>query len=68
MKEGYEDILHRYPDSDWLRNMYAGMACRAKDGETYRSIMSELGGRVLPEVWRGKYSIKMCDEHVSSEE
>jgi membrane associated rhomboid family serine protease len=66
MKEGYEDILIRYPDSDWLRNMYAGMACRAKDGETYSAIMSELSDRVLPEAWQGKYSVKMCNEHVNS--
>lgn len=62
MKEGYEDIVARYPDSYWLRNLYAGMACRAKDGETYRAIMSELGNRVLPEAWKGKYSVKMCNE------
>jgi hypothetical protein len=66
VKEGYEDILDRYPDSDWLRNMYAGMACRAKDAETYRAIMSELGDRVLPEAWRGKYSVEMCNGHASS--
>lgn len=66
MKEGYEDLLDRYPDSDWLKNMYAGMACRAKDGVTYRAIISELGDRVLAEAWRGKYSVKMCNEYVGS--
>lgn len=66
VKAGYEDMLDRYPKSDWLRNVYAGMACRAKDAETYRALMSELGDRVLPEAWVGKYTIEMCKEHVNS--
>ncbi|GFE90266.1 rhomboid family intramembrane serine protease [Steroidobacter agaridevorans] len=66
VKEGYEDMLDRYPDSDWLRNVYAWMACRARDAETYRAVVSELGDRVLPQAWMGKYSIEMCNEHVSS--
>jgi hypothetical protein len=64
MKAGYEDMLKRYPNSEWLRNMYAGMACRAKDTQTYRSMMSHLGARALPEAWRGKYSMQMCNERM----
>jgi membrane associated rhomboid family serine protease len=66
MKAGYEDILDRYPNSEWLRNMYAQMACRAKDAETYRAVIAELGDRVLPEAWEGKYTVALCDEHVKS--
>jgi hypothetical protein len=66
VKEGYEDMLDRYPHSDWLRNLYAGMACRARDAETYRALMSELENRLLPAAWVGKYSIQMCNEHVNS--
>jgi hypothetical protein len=66
VKEGYEDMLKRYPDSDWLRNSYAGMACRARDAETYRALMSELGDRVLPTAWQGKYSIETCNKQLSS--
>ncbi|HEY0682497.1 MAG TPA: rhomboid family intramembrane serine protease [Steroidobacter sp.] len=66
VKEGYQDMLIRYPHSDWLRNLYAGMACRARDAEVYHALMSELEGRVLPEAWTGKYSIEMCNERVSS--
>jgi rhomboid protease GluP len=66
VKEGYQDMLDRYPDSDWLRNLYAGMACRARDAETYDALLSELGDRVLPEAWTGKYSIEVCNERVKS--
>jgi membrane associated rhomboid family serine protease len=66
VKEGYEDMLDRYPNSDWLRNLYAGMACRARDAGTYHALISELGDRVLPDAWVGKYSIEMCNEHVNS--
>jgi hypothetical protein len=66
VKEGYDALLVRYPNSDWLRNIYAGMACRARDAETYRALMSELGERVLPQAWTGKYSVEMCNKHVSS--
>jgi hypothetical protein len=66
MKQGYEDMLGRYPESDWLRNLYAGIACRAKDVELYRALTAELGDRVLPEAWTDKYSIESCNERVSS--
>lgn len=67
VKQGYEDMLDRYPHSDWLRNLYAGMACRARDGETYRAVMAELGDRVLPEAWEGsRHSVEMCNEYAGS--
>ena len=65
VKQGYEDILKRYPNSEWLRNVYAGMACRAKDAETYRLIVNDLGDRVLPEAWRGDLSVKKCNELIT---
>lgn len=65
VKAGYQDMLDRYPESDWLRNLYAWMACRARDAETYRALVSELEDRVLPQAWLGKYSIEMCNNHVN---
>jgi membrane associated rhomboid family serine protease len=67
LKNGYEDMLKRYPQSAWLRNIYAGMACRANDVEVYRSVRMRLGKQLLPEAWQGKYSIQLCDERMTSQ-
>ena len=38
MKKGFEDIVERYPHSAWDMNNFAAFACRAHDGDTYRTL------------------------------
>lgn len=66
VKAGYQDMLARYPRSDWLRNLYARMACRAKDAAAYRAVMSEIENAVAPEAWAGKYSVEKCNEEMKA--
>ncbi|ELX13790.1 hypothetical protein Jab_1c24280 [Janthinobacterium sp. HH01] len=51
MKRSYEDMLVRFPDSPVRRNYYAYMACLAKDTETLRRLLEELGPQVDASKW-----------------
>src|SRR6185312_8266902 len=33
---GYEDLMKKYPNSNWNMNMYASVACRSNDSALYR--------------------------------
>ncbi|HVC00886.1 MAG TPA: rhomboid family intramembrane serine protease [Steroidobacteraceae bacterium] len=61
MKTGYEELLARYPHSDYLLNRFANFACRAEDGNTYRHLRSMIATRVLPDVWTVTHSLAKCD-------
>jgi hypothetical protein len=42
MKLAFEDMLDRHPDV-WNRNVFATFACRARDVETTKRMLGELG-------------------------
>lgn len=42
MKQGFEDMIERYPDS-YNKNLYATFACRVRDRETTARLLAELG-------------------------
>src|SRR5262249_12050555 len=46
MKEGFESLRKRYPESVWLPTNYASFACRAGDMTTYVRLRSELGDKI----------------------
>lgn len=62
MKRSYEDMMVRYPDSPTRRNYYAYMACLAKDQETLRRLLEELGPQVDASKWgpNPKRSLEGC--------
>lgn len=51
VKQGWEDLLARYPDSPGRRNRYAYMACLAKDRTTLLAQLDQLGPRVDARQW-----------------
>jgi hypothetical protein len=51
MKQAYEDMHARYTDTAQRRNDYALMACLAKDKDTLRSLLKELGDRTDAKFW-----------------
>jgi hypothetical protein len=51
MKQGYEDMQVRYPDSPGRRNRYAYMACLAKDRTTLLALLDELGPKLDATKW-----------------
>jgi hypothetical protein len=51
MKQGYEDMQARFPNSPFRRNRFAYMACLAKDKETLLALLAELGPKVDAAQW-----------------
>jgi hypothetical protein len=51
VKQGYEDLLVRYPSSNGKRNRYAWMACMAKDRPTLMRLLGEIGTQIDLEAW-----------------
>jgi hypothetical protein len=51
IKQGYEDILARHPDSTIRRNRYAYLACVAKDRDTLLKVLAQLGTKIDISQW-----------------
>jgi hypothetical protein len=51
MKQGYDDLYARYPNSPSARNRYAYMACLAKDKTTLLKLLGELGSKIETSEW-----------------
>jgi hypothetical protein len=51
MKQGFEDMLARYPNSPLRRNRYAYIACIAKDKDTLLKLLNELGTSFEAKEW-----------------
>jgi hypothetical protein len=62
MKKGFEDILERYPHSAWDMNNFAAFACRAHDGDAYRSLRFRIGNNIQPKAWRTNVSLDVCEQ------
>jgi hypothetical protein len=62
MIEGFGLLLKQYPDSDYLMNGYAYMACRAGDSEKYHALNAKLKDRVSSTAWSTRFSPEECDK------
>jgi hypothetical protein len=53
MKKGFEEILARFPQSRWHRNLFAAYACAARDHATAQRMLQELTEKdeVVAEAW-----------------
>jgi hypothetical protein len=63
MKSGFDDLMKRYPDSQWNLQHYASFACRAGDGKTFMALLPRLAVRVsntMPSAWREPYTRDYC--------
>ncbi|MCW2285634.1 hypothetical protein M2323_003549 [Rhodoblastus acidophilus] len=60
MKRGFEEARARYPHSVWSLNEFAGMACVAGDGATYRTLVTQIGGNILRGAWPPNHSPDLC--------
>lgn len=50
MKEGFEDVVARYPDA-WNLNNYARFACLARDKAKTRELLKRTESMTVPEAW-----------------
>lgn len=62
MKQAYEDMFARYPNSPERRNSYAYMACLAKDKDTLLRLLGEIGKDTMASEWgpNGERSLEGC--------
>jgi hypothetical protein len=62
MKQGYEDMMARYPDSPYRLNVYGHMACLAKDKATLQAVLAKLGNKLDASWWgpNGERSLEVC--------
>ena len=67
MREGFELMLKRYPNSDYLLNGYAYMACRAEDSERFRGLNARLKNRLSSTAWSERYSPEKCGKKYPSD-
>ncbi|WP_288378974.1 DUF4034 domain-containing protein [uncultured Massilia sp.] len=51
MKQGYEDMFARYPNSPTRLNRYAYMACLAKDKPTFLKVYGQVGTKIVLKEW-----------------
>lgn len=59
MKEGFEDILKRYPSS-WNANSYAKFACLAHDKTKAKELTARIRGSVITDAWPAPDSYDSC--------
>jgi hypothetical protein len=50
MKDGFEDVVARYPDA-WNFNNYAKFACLARDWQKARELLDRKDVSIVPEAW-----------------
>lgn len=62
MRQGFDDLLSRFPDQAKWRNRYAYMACLAQDKGVLRTQLAELGGMTKLAEWgyNGQRTLEGC--------
>jgi hypothetical protein len=61
MKDGFEDVIARYPDA-WNLNNYAKFACLAQDKPKTRELLMRIESMVEPKVWYPQSLQEQCTE------
>jgi len=65
MKAGFDDLMKRYPDSQWNLQHYAFFACRANDGKTFNKLRPDVDVKMLhlmPPIWNQAYTLDYCTD------
>lgn len=59
MRQGFEDIVQRYPDA-WNLNAFARFACDAGDKETARLVLGRIANQIEPQAWPSRVEADRC--------
>lgn len=54
LKQGFEDLVQRTPESLWNKNAFCYYACIAEDRETALRLFAELQDRYAPSIWQNE--------------
>jgi len=63
---GFAELIKLHPDSDYLLNAWAVMACQIRDPERYGELRKEVGRRFSRSAWSDKYSLSTCDAQMKA--
>jgi len=66
MREGFEQLMQRYPRSDVIANAFARFACQANDHEQYEELRPLIEKRRSAVAWTAKISIASCDQSMGA--
>lgn len=61
MRKGFEDMMARYPSSNWNLNNFAHFACLAGDKATYRKLHKQIGRNIMRKAWNSQSEIDLCN-------
>ena len=64
MQAGFSGLLERYPNSDYILNSYAYLACRAGKKEDFHVLRPRLEGHVASTAWGIQHTLEWCDKHM----
>jgi hypothetical protein len=64
MRDGFEGLANRYPNSFWILNNFASFACIAGDRSTYQDVRHRLGTTLYAEAWSNGYPPTVCDQRL----
>ena len=59
LKQGYKDMIKLHPDP-YNKNAFALFACLAKDKETTKQMIDELGVHISPRQWKRPEILEYC--------
>ena len=59
---GFDLLIKRYPDSDYLLSGYAYMACRAHDAATFHALETPVRNKLSSTAWTDAYSFAACEK------
>jgi membrane associated rhomboid family serine protease/tetratricopeptide (TPR) repeat protein len=61
MKQGFKEMMSRYPASDLILNAFEKFACIDGDTDEYRAARSVVEKRLAATAWSAKFSLQACD-------
>ena len=62
LQRGFATLLERYPDSDYLLNGFARIACSADSFQDYRQLRPQLEARKSATAWTIETTREVCDK------
>lgn len=61
MKSGFQELIARYPQSDYLLNVFANFTCRVGDKTEYAALRPLVAARLSASAWSGEFKLADCD-------
>lgn len=60
VRSGFDELMKRFPNSLWIPNSYAFLACRMSDRATFMRLKESIRVNMVPDAWTEGYSFEHC--------